>query len=766
MTPATHIRRLSVTCATVLGLVSTVCGQSISSVSPQAVRPGTTTDITLRGSGLAGATRLWMSFPGKAVLAAGVKNNGHDNGQVVFRVTVPANAPVGVHGLRVTTPAGVSGIRIVCVDDLPSVAQKSGNTTPAAAQPITLPVAVDGAVSNLGRHYFRFKATARQRLSIEILARRIGSPLDPIIRLLDANGRELAYSDDEPGLSGDAQLEYTFSQAGEYLVELRDINYRGGGNYTYRLRLGDFPCVTVPVPMAAHRGSEVALNFAGSHIDGLSPIRLRVPTDPLVKWVSVGAKRPGGKSSGFAVLAVSDRDQFLEAEPNNTARQANRVPLGSSLNGRLNTPGDEDRFVFTAAKGQRFVFTAVTRSQGAPSDLFISLYNTKGARIATSDDSGTSDSRLNYTFPAAGDYTLAVRDLNHRGGGAFAYHIAVKPYQPGFRLTASSDRLTIPAGGTAAVTVTAVRDGYSGPIALSISGLPPGVSSVPTVIGPGRNSAVLTVNATGKAVAGRMSALHVDGTAKIGTTRFRASSSVEPALKSAFAEMPYPPRVLLNSFAAAIGPPPPFSLRTEPAKLVFGRNLTAKVKIVATRRKGFDEAISLAVTPKKKGLPPGITVAIKPIPKGKNEIQLVFSASSKAPRGEFTAAFVASHKKGKTTTSQPVPGLGLAIEAPYQLSFRMGSVPLKVGGQSKIKVTVRRNPAFTAAIVLKIVNLPKGVTASAATIPAGKNEVDIVLSASKNTAKGAKGNVTVTGTSVIGKVKFSEKSPALPLTVR
>jgi len=359
-----------------------------------------------------------------------------------------------------------------------------------------------------------------------------------------------------------------------------------------------------------------------------------------------------------------------------------------------------------------------------------------------------------------------VRDLNHRGGSEFAYRIAVEPYQPGFTLSASADRLTVPAGGTAAVTVTAARAGYSGPIAVSIPGLPQGVTSVPTVIGPGRTSAVLTVNATSKAKAGLVSFLQVDGTAKIGATLFRASASVETALKSAFADMPYPPRILLNSFTAVVGPPPPFSLRTEPAKIVFGRNLSARVKVIVTRRKGFDEAITFAVTPKKRGLPRGISVAIKPIPKGKNEIQLVFSASRKVPLGQFTAALIASHKKGKATTSQPVPGIGLAVETPYQLSARLGTMPLKVGGRTKVKVTVRRNPAFAAPIVLKFGNLPKGVTAAAATIPTGKNEVDVVLSASKNTAKGAKGNLTITGNAVIGKAKFSEKSPALSLTVR
>ena len=124
------------------------------------------------------------------------------------------------HAMRVVTDKGVSPLRFLLVDDLPTVASVGNNTTLATAQPVSAPTAVDGAVPNQGWQYFKFPAQAGQRISIEVLARRIGSTLDPMIRILDSKGRELAFNDDTPGLSSDSSVVHTFKDAGEYIVEI------------------------------------------------------------------------------------------------------------------------------------------------------------------------------------------------------------------------------------------------------------------------------------------------------------------------------------------------------------------------------------------------------------------------------------------------------------------------------------------------------------------------------------------------------------------
>ncbi len=443
----------------------------ITGVSPAAVKPGEAVDLTITGSDLANATALWTSFPAEVSLAPDIKDNGKQADRVVYRVKATDPAVLGVQAIRVVSPAGVSSLKLLLVDDIPSAAQQAGNNSPEKAQALTLPVGVDGRVDNLSLNYYRFSAQAGQKISLEVLARRMGSALDPMIRLFKADGAELAYNDDAPGLLGDARLSHTFAEAGEYVVEVRDIRFQGGANHFYRLRIGGFPCINVPYPLGVQRGKTATLAFAGPDVEGVEPVTIDVPSDPQIKWLTVGAKRAGGTASGFATLRVGDAEEVLETEPNNTPEQSQKVNLTANFNGRLQQPGDVDRFTFAAKKGTKYTFTAITRSQGSPADLVLRLFNAQGNKIAEADDTGTEDGILNATFPADGDYTLAVEDLHGRGGTEFAYRIGIVETQPGFALEAVTDDLNIPQGGVAMIQLVARRSGYNGPIAIRADGL-------------------------------------------------------------------------------------------------------------------------------------------------------------------------------------------------------------------------------------------------------------------------------------------------------
>lgn len=646
---------------------------AIVSTSPQAVQPGKTTDVTIRGSNLAGATQLWTSFASKASLAPNVKNNGKNAASVVYRISVPANVVPGIHAIRIATPNGVSALKLFVVDDLSSVAQKNGNTSVTAAQTVKIPAAIDGTVAALTRNYYRFHAKAGQRISFEVLARRIGSPLDPMIRIFaitEFGPSELKYSDDALGLTGDSQFSHRFTKTGDYLVEVRDIRYQGGGNHRYRLRIGDFPCVTAAYPMGVERGSQATVAFAGSDVNDVVPVKLQAPGSQTATAVPVAAKRKGGTSSGLAWVSLSlpEGDEYLEQEPNNDSKQANAVRLGTHLNGRFQSAGDVDRYSFTAKKGQRYTFAAVTRSQGSPTDLVLRLENEKGGRIAEAEDSGMRDGALSYTFPADGKYVLAVEDLHRRGGMPFVYRVKVTPAQAGFELTATADHINVPAGGVAAIVVKSTRRGYNGPIALKVEGLPAGVTSVPTVIGPGRNSVILTLTGTAAAKRGSLSNVRIVGTGTVGKTTLTVDADASAALSAASSGMLWPPKMLTSSFAVGVAGPAVMQSSVAPAAVTLTRGKSAKIKVSLKRGAGITEAVSIALSPVPKkntdraGLPAGVTVAAKAIPKGKNEVELVVSASAKAPKGVFTATLIATHKKGKATTRQNLPGLTITVK--------------------------------------------------------------------------------------------------------
>ncbi len=748
--------------ALVLACFNAVSAQEpvINGTVPGAVAPGSSLPLQINGGNLAPAKKLWLSFPAEAGLAEGIDKNGENPGQVTYRVNVPPNTPCGIQAMRVVTDKGVSPLRFLFIDDLPSIASVGSNVQQAAAQTVSIPTAIDGSVAGLSWQYFKFPAQAGQRLSIEVLARRIGSSLDPMIRLLDIKGRELAYNDDTPGLNSDSSLVYTFKDAGEYIIELRDIKYGAG---FYRLRIGDFPVATVAYPLAIQRGTAANVTLAGFGVDGLAPISVAVPQDYPSGWMNVSLKRPNG-ASGYSMVEVVSTPQFLEQEPNNGPEQANRVELGQDINGRLDVPGDADRFIFTAKKDQTVSFFGITRQQGSPTDLNFKILNKDGGQLAAAEDNGTNEGSLSFKFPADGDYVLFVEDLNHRGGSEHAYRIAVTMSPPQFSLAASLDTFNIPAGGSVMATVTTVRTGYAGPIELSATNLPAGVTASKSVIGVGRNDAVITLQAAPEFAAGELYQINIVGTAKIGDADVTVPAEIGGVLKTRNNAMRWSPSHLNRFLATSSAPAPGFSWRVEPNSVVFGKDLSSKVKLIATRAAGFEEGVVVAIAPPQNGLPAGVTIAVKNVDKGQTEAELVISANNQAPLGEFTAGLTGTLKQGDKTVVQGL-ALRLNLTVPMTIKLEPATGKIAKGSELVVKAIVDRNPAFTGPVNVALQNLPAGITAAPATIAADQTAVDIKLTAAADAATANVNNVTAKADAMAGAAKLEAASAAIALAV-
>lgn len=721
------------------GLLSAVaCAQSptITQITPGAIPPGQTSTITVRGSGLDGVTGLWSTIPGSAVIAPG-EMNGKEAAQVAFVLTVPPEAPVGIHGVRVHSVRGVSNLKLFCVDDLPSVAEAGNNGSLKTPQQVTLPCGIDGVIDNLARDFYQFQAEKGQLITLEVLSRRLGSPLDASLSLYDATGKEIAFSDDQEGLSSDPQIVFHVPAAGLYVVEVRDIRFAGSGNHFYRLRVGDFPAVQMAMPTGFSRGLKSRIDFAGMSVADAAPAWLEAAIDVVPGWRLVNSKRAGGNSSAFAFTELTTAGEVVDLEPNDTLEQAQVITLGQQLNGRLDKPKDVDRFRIDAKAGQRFLFTGVTRSLGSPTDLVMRILDAKGAQLAMADDDGKNEGRLNYAFPADGVYYLDISELNRRGGSQFSYRVSVEPYQPGFRLTAAADTLNVPLGGTLAVTINATRVDYGGPIDLQLMDLPSGMTSNPTRIGPGLASAVLTVTAAKDAPAGSLSRVRILGRAKIGTVDYETVADVEDALRAQWNGTKLVPPTLVREIALAVAPAKLLDLRVEPTEIVFGRELKATVKVTAQRGEGIDEPIVLATEPAQNALPGGIALALKPIEKGQSEVVLELTATDQAPLGPFTVVLVGTHTKANVgTVVAHTPGIGYRLDAPFTITVPAGEKKVAKGGQLPVQVTVTRNPAFTGEIKLTLDKATAGLTSMEVVVPADKSEIDLVLAAAADAAVG------------------------------
>lgn len=531
---------LSVACA---GVRAAAEAPSIAFAIPSAVAPGQTQEVTFHGTGLETPTAIWSTFGIKANFSGGAAN------RATYRITVPPDAPVGVGALRIATHAGVSNLHLFMVDDLPSIVKRGGNSSPVAAQTLTLPVGVDGSCEALRSDFYRFSAKRGQRVSVEIVAARTGSALDPVVRMLDASGREVAWADASPGAGGDCRFAHNFDADGQYLIELRDVGYDGGAAYRYRLRVGDFPMPVVSFPLGGRRGAAAMFTLLGEGCEIVPPIVLALPPD--MRRVGLSAQRPGGAGSGFAAVVAGHLDETIESEPNDTPDTATPLAPPAAFSGRFEAPGDVDYFKLAMRKGEHFSVRARTRASGSPCDVAIRMLRTDGSTVGASKADAPGETSLDIAAPEEGVYHLRVDEITGAGGPTLAYRVELEPQRAGFALKVESDKFDVRPGGDLQLKVTAMRKGYDGPISLSLEGLD-SASPEDTTIPGGKTEGVLKVKLPAGLPPGSIDVFRVIGGATIIGGEFRAPASTTAALRKLFPRMVYPPEELDGLIALGI----------------------------------------------------------------------------------------------------------------------------------------------------------------------------------------------------------------------
>jgi hypothetical protein len=501
---------------------------------PSAVAPGGTTEITFFNAPAGEPVGLWTSF------AATVRFLGAEGGKVRCQIDVPADVPVGIAAVRLFTTGGASSLQLLMIDDLPSVRGAADNTAAKSAQIVSAGAAIDGACEAVSSDYFALAASKGQRISIEAVAQRIGSKMDPMIRLLDSAGRELAYCDDGPGAGADPRISHRFEADGQYLIEIRDANHEGGADYRYRLRIGDFPLAIAPFPLGAARGSNANLSIDTLDSDSIGPITVTIPAQGVRR--SIGVKHRGGESSGFVSLICDDIDEVLASGNNTAAATAVPLVIPSATSGRFDKAGVRRFYAVSLRKGQRIVVRARTRSLGSPCDALIRLLTAEGSKVAQSTSTAAEDASLEFTAGADGQYHIVVDELARLAGPGMVFRLEIENSGADFEVSVETEKVNVAAGGTFRIKVTATRREFNGPITLSLAG-DGGVSGFEVknaTIGKDKKETELEVRVPAGFSAGVVQ-FRILGRAKIGDAEVERIVSTLPALKLLFPRLAYPP---------------------------------------------------------------------------------------------------------------------------------------------------------------------------------------------------------------------------------
>jgi hypothetical protein len=460
-----------------LALALQAAPPTINELQPRGAQKGRPFELTIVGKDLAEGPTVVSSLPATFTALASDKP-----GYVTFLVEPTSDWAVGTYPIRVKAPNGISNILLFTVGAFPELIEEESrpgslphqNDSIEHAQ--TLPassITVNGRLKGPERDVYRIPVKAGERRVFEVEARRVGSALDPVIQIFDAGGKRLARSEDDPILSLDARLEYTFAKEGVVYVELSDARFSNQMQDYYRFKTGNYQIPSEVFPLGGRRGETADVLISKTAVKAnlktqQNQVDISLPDSPALP----------------IPFAVGDYPELRE--PVTSA-----LTLPVTINGRLDNPAEVDSYELAVSPGEELFFELQGRELGTSKITgLITVFDTAGKRLASAGDGPLpvdvaavqvssrtlGDPLLMFKVPeATTKIKVAVEDLAQRGGPHYAYRLTLRRAAHDLRATIITPQVNIPAGGTAIVAVDVERLGFMGPIKVVPTNLPAGI---------------------------------------------------------------------------------------------------------------------------------------------------------------------------------------------------------------------------------------------------------------------------------------------------
>jgi len=146
---------------------------------------------------------------------------------------------IGVRG-RYTQPDWANTVSLKPVGHAVVVeSEPNGRKKP---QPISVPSTVSGRIGkDKDRDVYEITAVKGKVLKVSVESRRLGYPLDPVLRISDSKGKLLTETDTRSADKIDETVKWTPPADGKFRVEVRDLFAHGGDRFVYRLTVEPQP---------------------------------------------------------------------------------------------------------------------------------------------------------------------------------------------------------------------------------------------------------------------------------------------------------------------------------------------------------------------------------------------------------------------------------------------------------------------------------------------------------------------------------------------
>lgn len=736
-------------CFLLLSSVVLAASPRLTIILPRGLQRGVETELTFSGSQLADVKEVMFYEAGFEVKEF-VPVNGNS---FKAKIAVAPTARLGEHVCQVRTATGISDYRTFFVGYMPDVAEvetrqvksedgktvirNESNSDFTTPQQIPLNVTVSGVATNEDVDYYVVEVKKGQRIAAEVEGMRLGTTLfDPYVAILDSKRFELAASDDSPLLIQDSVVTAVATEDGKYYIEVRESSYAGNGNCRYRLHVGTFPRPTAVYPAGGKIGEEIDVRFIGDAAGDIAQ-KVKLPAEVKPEF-GVFAGAEGNQSPSWNVFRLSEFGNSLEVEPNNTRETASPAALPNAFNGILEEDGDDDWFKFTAKKGQQFEVECYGRRIRSAIDPFMYLYNAAGGAIASNDDSRGPDSYFRFNVPADGEYFLRVRDHLGRGGKDFVYRVEFQAVKPILALTIPRverygqyrQQIYVGKGNRFATTFNISRRNFGGEIVINPKELPPGVTMQVEKV-PANMSVVPVVfeAAADAPLSGGLydfTAQHAENAEITG-----GFGNVSDFIIGAPGQSRYYTKAV-ERLPIAVVDEIPFKLDIVVPKVPIARNGSMQLKVVATKKEGWDEAITVQFPFRPSGI--GASSSIQ-IPKGKTEALYPLSANGGAAIGTWKVFVVGWANIGSGNGFSASNLTPLEISEPF-VSLAMNRAACEQGQPTEIVCKVTIVKPFESVATVRIFGLPNKAATEPVQLTKDLQEIIFKVTTDKTTPAG------------------------------
>jgi hypothetical protein len=790
----------------------------ISHIMPMGGQAGSTFEFKVTGQDIKDVEGLHFSFPGAKVEVLGsdttkVEIKGKPapplNAQK-FKVTLPANAPLGSQDVRIVTKAGLSNPRAFVISDQKDIVEDEPNDDVPKAQRIDLNTTINGvAGAPTDVDYFVFAGKKGQRVVCSALSTSIDSRLNALLQLYAADGSYLGSNRNY--YQNDALLDAVLPADGDYYVRICSFTYTQGGiDYFYRLTVTTAPWIDSVFPSVIEPGKEAKVTVYGRNLPGgaLDPHMLvdSRPIEKTVLTVKAGAdpsalqrlaftgftapassmldgfdyraKNGAGQSNAF-LMTYASAPVVVDSGDNDDKEKAQKVPFPCVISGLLEKKGDRDWYAFEVKKGQIVNIEAFGERLGAPTDLFFQLRSDQGTLVAEQDDTAeimspsfysanTDPVRYRLTAPADATYYLMVtsRDAFTQYGPRHLYTVNITLEEPDFRLVAMPISATTPEanvvhqGGGTAFGVFVWRFGnFNGDITLTGVDLPPGVGVQPQILAGGQKLGVFVVHADESAKAWN-GAIKIVGTAtskeKKLVREVRSATISWPVLQANTNTITRIDRELV----LAVREKAPYKLVVDAKKLNIAQGDKISIPVKLVGNDGFKTSVQVTAFGGPAGLiSPPVTIT----PGQGGTVTLDGKGGASFPPGNYTVFLRGQTQPINPKNPQPKAGGPpniIQVSMPVSVTIvpkTLGKLTTtntnaKVALGKDAEFTVRFARAYDLPLPLKVeAILPpgvKGITAKDATIKAGEDEVKLVFNVSPNALVGQTPQITIRATAL------------------